>query len=135
MRRDIEFHWTPATRRRPRFWALCLVVAGLGNGFMLIHSGRQLPQEHPSQAVNSHPSTGLVPAVVHNKPSSPAATLPAAQVMAPSAPLPPEYRKTPATIKISENRIAASKPNRRIGCSVTSATRSGVSQRSRNLLA
>ena len=88
MRRDTEFYWTPATRRRPRFWALCLVVAGLGNGFMLIHSGRQLPQEHPSQAVDSHPSTGLVPAVVHNEPSSPAATLPAAQVMAPSAPLP-----------------------------------------------
>ena len=53
---------------------------------MLIHSGRQLPQEQPAQAVDSHPNTALVPVVVHNEPSSLAATLPAAQVMEPSAP-------------------------------------------------
>ena len=34
--------------------------------------------------------------------------------------------------RISENRIAASKPKRRIGCKVTSAASSGEKQRSRN---
>ena len=35
--------------------------------------------------------------------------------------------------RMSENRIAASKPNRRIGCNVTSAASSGVKHRSRKL--
>ena len=35
------------------------------------------------------------------------------------------------TTRISENKIAASKPNRRIGCSVTSAASSGLKHRSR----
>ena len=35
------------------------------------------------------------------------------------------------TTRISENRIAASKPKRRIGCNVTSAARFGLKQRSR----
>ena len=55
---------------------------------MLVHSGRQLPQEHPAQAVDSHPSTALLPVVVNNKPSSLAATPPAVQVVAPSGWLP-----------------------------------------------
>ncbi len=80
----LNFAGLPLRGDALRFWALCLVVAGLGNGFMLVHSGRQLPQEHPAQAVDSHPSTALLPVVVHNKPSSLAATPPAVQVVAPS---------------------------------------------------
>ncbi len=41
-------------------------------------------------------------------------------------------RAPAASIRISENKIAASKPNRRTGCSVTSAASSGLKQRSRN---
>src|SRR6266851_5431804 len=36
------------------------------------------------------------------------------------------------TTRISENRIAASKPNRRTGCSVTSASSTGLKHKSRN---
>jgi hypothetical protein len=39
------------------------------------------------------------------------------------------------TTRISENKIAASKPKRRIGCKVTSAASLGLKQRSRKVLA
>ena len=83
---------------------------------MLVHSGRQLPQEHPAQAVDSHPSTALLPVVVHNEPSSLAATPPAVQVMAPSGPLPagvPQDTGYDQNIGKQDRGLEAKPPDRR----------------------